>query len=392
MSILVLGGAGYIGSHTVDRLVNTTDEEVVVVDSLVTGHRAAVNPQAKFYQGDLADKDFMRKVFTENPEIDAVIHFAAFSLVAESMTNPLKYFDNNTAGMVKLLEVMNEFKINKIVFSSTAATYGIPEKMPIYEDDPQNPINPYGESKLMMEKIMAWADKAYGTKFVALRYFNVAGAKPDGSIGEDHGPETHLLPIVLQVAQGKRDKLMIFGDDYNTPDGTNVRDYVHPYDLADAHILAVNYLRAGNESNAFNLGSSTGFSNLEILKAAREVTGKEIPAEIAGRRGGDPDTLIAASDKARKVLGWQPEFDFNEKTGVTALAPVLAKINLPQANKFDLGNNLVDADHNLFGGLRYFDDQDDIETIYVQGFHEGEESLAYMNRLNKAAGGHHFNK
>lgn len=318
MSILVLGGAGYIGSHTVDRLVNTTDEEVVVVDSLVTGHRAAVNPRAKFYQGDLADKDFMRKVFTENPEIDAVIHFAAFSLVAESMTNPLKYFDNNTAGMVKLLEVMNEFKINKIVFSSTAATYGIPEKMPIYEDDPQNPINPYGESKLMMEKIMAWADKAYGTKFVALRYFNVAGAKPDGSIGEDHGPETHLLPIVLQVAQGKRDKLMIFGDDYNTPDGTNVRDYVHPYDLADAHILAVNYLRAGNESNAFNLGSSTGFSNLEILKAAREVTGKEIPAEIAGRRGGDPDTLIAASDKARKVLGWQPEFDDIKKIIATA--------------------------------------------------------------------------
>lgn len=318
MSILVLGGAGYIGSHTVDRLVNTTDEEVVVVDSLVTGHRAAVNPKAKFYQGDLADKDFMRKVFTENPEIDAVIHFAAFSLVAESMTNPLKYFDNNTAGMVKLLEVMNEFKINKIVFSSTAATYGIPEKMPIYEDDPQNPINPYGESKLMMEKIMAWADKAYGTKFVALRYFNVAGAKPDGSIGEDHGPETHLLPIVLQVAQGKRDKLMIFGDDYNTPDGTNVRDYVHPYDLADAHILAVNYLRAGNESNAFNLGSSTGFSNLEILKAAREVTGKEIPAEIAGRRGGDPDTLIAASDKARKVLGWQPEFDDIKKIIATA--------------------------------------------------------------------------
>ena len=318
MSILVLGGAGYIGSHTVDRLVTTTDEEVIVVDSLVTGHRAAVNPKAKFYQGDLADKDFMRKVFTENPSIDAVIHFAAFSLVAESMTNPLKYFDNNTAGMVKLLEVMNEFNINKIVFSSTAATYGIPEKMPIYEDDPQNPINPYGEIKLMMENIMARADKAYGTKFVALRYFNVAGAKPDGSIGEDHGPETHLLPIVLQVAQGKRDKLMIFGDDYNTPDGTNVRDYVHPYDLADAHILAVNYLRAGNESNAFNLGSSTGFSNLEILKAAREVTGKEIPAEIAGRRGGDPDTLIAASDKARKVLGWKPEFDDIKKIIETA--------------------------------------------------------------------------
>ena len=317
MSVLVLGGAGYIGSHTVDRLVEA-GKDVVVVDSLVTGHIAAVRKEAKFYQGDLADKDFMRKVFTENPDIDAVIHFAAFSLVAESMKDPLKYFDNNTAGMVKLLEVMNEFDIKYIVFSSTAATYGIPEKMPIYEDDPQLPINPYGESKLMMEKIMRWADEAYGIKFVALRYFNVAGAKPDGSIGEDHHPETHLLPIVLQVAMGEREKLQIFGDDYNTPDGTNVRDYVHPFDLADAHILAVDYLRNGNESSAFNLGSSTGFSNLEIVKAAREVTGKEIPAEIAARRGGDPDTLIAASEKARKVLGWKPEFDYIHKIIETA--------------------------------------------------------------------------
>lgn len=317
MSVLVLGGAGYIGSHTVDCLVEA-GKDVVVVDSLVTGHLAAVRKEAKFYQGDLADKDFMRKVFTENPDIDAVIHFAAFSLVAESMKDPLKYFDNNTAGMVKLLEVMNEFDIKYIVFSSTAATYGIPEKMPIYEDDPQLPINPYGESKLMMEKIMRWADEAYGIKFVALRYFNVAGAKPDGSIGEDHHPETHLLPIVLQVAMGEREKLQIFGDDYNTPDGTNVRDYVHPFDLADAHILAVDYLRNGNESSAFNLGSSTGFSNLEIVKAAREVTGKEIPAEIAARRGGDPDTLIAASEKARKVLGWKPEFDDIHKIIETA--------------------------------------------------------------------------
>ena len=317
MSVLVLGGAGYIGSHTVDRLVEA-GKDVVVVDSLVTGHLAAVRKEAKFYQGDLADKDFMRKVFTENPDIDAVIHFAAFSLVAESMKDPLKYFDNNTAGMVKLLKVMNEFDIKYIVFSSTAATYGIPEKMPIYEDDPQLPINPYGESKLMMEKIMRWADEAYGIKFVALRYFNVAGAKPDGSIGEDHHPETHLLPIVLQVAMGEREKLQIFGDDYNTPDGTNVRDYVHPFDLADAHILAVDYLRNGNESSAFNLGSSTGFSNLEIVKAAREVTGKEIPAEIAARRGGDPDTLIAASEKARKVLGWKPEFDDIHKIIETA--------------------------------------------------------------------------
>ncbi len=319
MSVLVLGGAGYIGSHTVDRLVDQ-GQDVVVVDSLVTGHRAAVNDKAKFYQGDLADQDFMRKVFTENPEIDAVIHFAAYSLVAESMKKPLKYFDNNTAGMIKLLEVMNEFDIKNIVFSSTAATYGIPEKMPIMESDPQDPINPYGESKLMMEKIMRWADEAYGTKFVALRYFNVAGAKPDGSIGEDHGPETHLITIVLQVAQGKRDKLQIFGDDYNTPDGTNVRDYVHPFDLADAHILAVDYLRKGNESNAFNLGSSTGFSNLEIVEAARKVTGKEIPAEIAPRRGGDPDSLIASSDKAREILGWKPQFDNIERIIETAWA------------------------------------------------------------------------
>lgn len=319
MSVLVLGGAGYIGSHTVDRLVDQ-GQDIVVVDSLVTGHRAAINDKAKFYQGDLADQDFMRKVFTENPEIDAVIHFAAYSLVAESMKKPLKYFDNNTAGMIKLLEVMNEFDIKNIVFSSTAATYGIPEKMPIMESDPQDPINPYGESKLMMEKIMRWADEAYGTKFVALRYFNVAGAKPDGSIGEDHGPETHLIPIVLQVAQGKRDKLQIFGDDYNTPDGTNVRDYVHPFDLADAHILAVDYLRKGNESNAFNLGSSTGFSNLEIVEAARKVTGKEIPAEIAPRRGGDPDSLIASSDKAREILGWKPQFDNIERIIETAWA------------------------------------------------------------------------
>ncbi|OUN59759.1 UDP-glucose 4-epimerase GalE [Ligilactobacillus salivarius] len=317
MATLVLGGAGYIGSHTVDRLIEK-GEKTIVIDSLVTGHRQAVNKDAKFYQGDIADKDFMRQVFKENSDIDAVIHFAAYSLVAESMKKPLKYFDNNTAGMVKLLEVMNEFSIDKIVFSSTAATYGIPEEVPIKETTPQNPINPYGESKLMMEKIMRWADKAYGIKFVPLRYFNVAGAKPDGSIGEDHMPETHLLPIVLQVAMGKRDKLQIFGDDYNTPDGTNIRDYVHPLDLADAHILAVDYLKAGNPSTAFNLGSSTGFSNREILEAARKVTNKEILAEIAPRRGGDPDVLVASSTKAREVLGWKPQFDDISKIIETA--------------------------------------------------------------------------
>lgn len=320
MTVLILGGAGYIGSHMVDRLIETGKEKVVVVDNLVTGHRAALHPDALFYEGDLADKDFMRQVLTENSEIDAVIHFAAYSLVAESMENPLKYFDNNTAGMVSLLEVMNEFGIKNIVFSSTAATYGLPEELPIKETTPQRPINPYGESKLMMETMMKWADQAYGTKFVALRYFNVAGAKPDGSIGEDHGPETHLLPIVLQVAQGTRDEIMIYGSDYDTPDGTNVRDYVHPFDLADAHILAVDYLRAGNPSSAFNLGSSTGFSNLEILEAAREVTGHPIPAQMADRRPGDPDTLIAESKKAREVLGWEPEFDDIKKIIETAWA------------------------------------------------------------------------
>ena len=320
MAILVLGGAGYIGSHMVDRLIEKGEEEVVVVDSLVTGHRAAVHPAAKFYQGDLADREFMSMVFRENHDVDAVIHFAAYSLVAESMKKPLKYFDNNTAGMIKLLEVMSEFGVKYIVFSSTAATYGIPDEIPIKETTPQRPINPYGESKLMMETIMKWSDRAYGIKFVPLRYFNVAGAKPDGSIGEDHSPETHLLPIILQVAQGVREKIMIFGDDYNTPDGTNVRDYVHPFDLADAHLLALNYLRQGNPSTAFNLGSSTGFSNLQILEAARKVTGQKIPAEKAARRSGDPDTLIASSEKAREVLGWKPQFDDIEKIIASAWA------------------------------------------------------------------------
>ncbi|AVK61922.1 UDP-glucose 4-epimerase GalE [Lactobacillus sp. CBA3605] len=307
MSILVLGGAGYIGSHMVDRLVEN-GTEVAVVDNLVTGHRAAINPAATFYEGDVRDAEFLNQVF-DRESITAVVHFAAFSIVPESMEKPLKYFDNNTGGMITLLEVMHAHAVKHIVFSSTAATYGTPKQIPIKETDPQNPINPYGASKLMMEQIMHWADVAYGIKFVALRYFNVAGAKPDGSIGEDHGPETHLVPIILQVAQGKRAELKIFGDDYQTPDGTNVRDYVHVLDLADAHILALKYLAAGNDSDAFNLGSSTGFSNRQMLAAAREVTGKPIPATLTARRPGDPDSLVAASDKARQVLGWQPHYD-----------------------------------------------------------------------------------
>lgn len=282
MTVLVLGGAGYIGSHTVDRLV-AAGYDVAVVDNLVTGHKDAVNAKARLHVGDVRDKAFMRQVFTDE-NVEGVVHFAAFSVVPESMKDPLKYFDNNTAGMVTLLEVMHEFDVKNIVFSSTAATYGEPKQIPIKETDPQIPTNPYGESKLAMEKIMHWSDVAYGIKFVALRYFNVAGAKPDGSIGEDHNPETHLIPIILQVAAGKRDQLQIFGDDYPTKDGTNVRDYVHVVDLADAHILALKYLAAGNDSNAFNLGSATGFSNLEILEAARRATGKAIPAVMAPRR------------------------------------------------------------------------------------------------------------
>jgi len=307
MAVLVLGGAGYIGSHAVDRLI-AKGYDVAVVDNLVTGHRAAVNPQARFYEGDVRDTDFMTSVLDQE-KVDGVMHFAAFSIVPESMQNPLKYFDNNTTGMVKLLEVMQQHAVKRIVFSSTAATYGEPKQVPIKETDPQVPTNPYGESKLAMEKIMHWADVAYGIKFVALRYFNVAGAKPDGSIGEDHHPETHLVPIILQVAAGEREQLQIFGGDYLTPDGTNVRDYVQVVDLADAHILALEYLKQGHDSNAFNLGSSTGFSNKQMLDAAREVTGKPIPAVMAPRRAGDPSTLIAASDKAREVLGWQPQYD-----------------------------------------------------------------------------------
>ncbi|CAK1221787.1 UDP-glucose 4-epimerase GalE [Fructobacillus cardui] len=307
MSVLVLGGAGYIGSHMVRRLLDQ-GQDVVVVDNLVKGHRAAVAPEAKFYQVDIRDKKALSEVF-EKENIDAVVHFAAFSIVPESVAEPLMYFDNNTAGMVTLLEVMKDFNVKKIVFSSTAATYGNPVNIPIKETDPQNPINPYGESKLMMEKMMAWADSAYDIKWVALRYFNVAGAIDDGSIGEDHGPETHLVPIILQAAAGQRDYIEMFGDDYNTPDGFNVRDYVHVVDLADAHILALDYLAKGNKSAQFNLGSATGFSVKEMVEAAREATGVNIEAKVGPRRPGDPDILVADSTQAREVLGWQPKFD-----------------------------------------------------------------------------------
>lgn len=307
MSVLVLGGAGYIGSHMVKTLVEA-GRDVVVVDALFTGHRAAVNPKAKFYQVDIRDKDALSAVFDQE-NIEQVVHFAAFSIVPESVANPLKYFDNNTSGMITLLEVMNDHNVKQIVFSSTAATYGNPVNIPIKETDPQNPINPYGESKLMMEKIMAWSDLADGIKWVALRYFNVAGAAEDASIGEDHTPETHLVPIILQAALGQRDYIEMFGDDYNTPDGFNVRDYVHVLDLADAHLRALKYLADGNDSNQFNLGSATGFSVKEMVESARTATSVAIPSRIGPRRAGDPDILIANSDKARDILGWAPKYD-----------------------------------------------------------------------------------
>ena len=307
MSILVLGGAGYIGSHMVKRLVEE-GRDVVVVDNLSTGHRQAVNPAAKFYEVDVRDKDALSAVF-DAEDIQAVVHFAASSIVPESVANPLKYFDNNTSAMVTLLQVMKDHDVKNIVFSSTAATYGNPVNIPILETDPQLPINPYGESKLMMEKIMKWSDEADGIKWVALRYFNVAGAANDGTIGEDHKPESHLVPIILQAGLGQRDYIEMFGDDYETIDGFNVRDYVHVIDLADAHILALDYLAAGNESNQFNLGSATGFSVKQMVEAAREATGVDIPAKIGPRRAGDPDILVANSDKARDVLGWAPKYD-----------------------------------------------------------------------------------
>ncbi|WP_348922127.1 UDP-glucose 4-epimerase GalE [Enterococcus rotai] len=305
MSILVLGGAGYIGSHAVDQLINK-GYEVIVIDNLQTGHRQSIHEKAKFYQGDIRDKKFMQNVFTKET-IDGVIHFAASSLVGESVEKPLVYFNNNVHGTQITLEVMEEFGVKHIVFSSTAATYGEPKEMPIVETMPTNPENPYGESKLMMEKMMKWCDKAYGIRYVALRYFNVAGAKSDASIGEDHDPETHLIPIILQTALGQREYLGIYGEDYDTPDGTCIRDYVYIEDLIAAHIAALDYLQKGNESNIFNLGSNTGYSVKEMLEAARAVTGQEIPAKVLPRRLGDPSKLVASSEKAKMVLGWEPQ-------------------------------------------------------------------------------------
>ena len=316
MAVLVCGGAGYIGSHAVHVLIEK-GEEVIIVDNLQTGHRAALHPKEKFYEGDIRDVAVLDKIFTEN-DIEAVIHFAANSLVGESMEKPLLYFNNNVYGMQVLLEGMVKHGVDKIVFSSTAATYGEPKRVPIHEDDETNPTNTYGETKLTMEKMMKWVSRANGVRYVSLRYFNAAGALPDGSIGEDHKTETHLIPLILQVPTGRRDHITVFGDDYPTPDGTCLRDYIHVVDLADAHVLALEYLRKGGASDIFNLGNGQGFSVKEMIAAAEKATGRSIKVEIGARRAGDPAQLIASSEKARSVLGWKPQFTDVEQVIGTA--------------------------------------------------------------------------
>lgn len=318
MSILVLGGAGYIGSHTVYELIDA-GREVVVADNLQTGFRAAVHPKAKFYKADIRDRKAMDRIFEEE-HIEGVIHFAASSQVGESMLDPLKYYDNNMSGTTVLLQSMVAHKVSKIVFSSTAATYGEPERVPILESDPTVPTNCYGETKLSMEHMMGWVDKAHGLKYVALRYFNAAGAHPNGKIGEAHAPETHLVPVILQVPNGKREAVSVFGEDYDTKDGTCVRDYIHVTDLSAAHVLALDYLLGGGNSDVFNLGNGVGFTVKEVIDVARSVTGHAIPAQMSPRRAGDPAQLVASSEKAKKTLGWKPKYDGLETIISTAWA------------------------------------------------------------------------
>ena len=311
MAILVLGGAGYIGSHTALELVKAGNE-VVIADNLVTGYRKAIPEGAKFYEGDLRDSDFLDNLFHQE-KIDAVIHFAAYSLVGESVTNPLKYYDNNLYGTKVLLEAMVKNNVGKIVFSSTAATYGEPENIPILESDRTCPTNPYGETKLAMEKMFKWTAEAHGLRYVSLRYFNACGADESGTIGEAHNPESHLIPLILQVPNGKRETISIYGTDYDTPDGTCIRDCIHVTDLAQAHILAVQYLNNGGESDIFNLGNGVGYSVREVIETARKVTGHPIPATETSRRAGDPARLVASSEKAKSVLGWKPVHDSLEE-------------------------------------------------------------------------------
>ncbi len=304
MRVLVTGGAGYIGSHTVQRL-SEQGHEPWTLDNLSAGHRGAV-PDKRLLVGDLADRHALTAVLKER-KIEAVVHFAAFAQVGESVRAPDKYYRNNFVGSLNLLEAMKAAGVGKIVFSSTCATYGVPERSPIREDCPQRPINPYGRSKLAVEWLLADWCAAYGLGYAALRYFNAAGASPSGLIGEDHDPETHLIPLVLQVALGQRPHLAIFGEDYPTPDGSCIRDYIHVDDLAEAHILALGKLEAGTALKV-NLGTGRGYSVKEVVAACAEVTGKAIPTQLAERRPGDPAELVADNALALQTLGWRPHY------------------------------------------------------------------------------------
>lgn len=315
MAVLITGGAGYIGSHTVAEFM-AQGEEVIVLDNLQKGHRDAVLAKI-FYQGDIRDAELLDKVFSSH-DIEAVVHFAADSLVGESVQIPLQYYDNNLITAQRLLVGMEKHGVKKIVFSSTAATYGEPKSIPILETDLKEPTNPYGETKLAIENMLKWCGQAYGISSVALRYFNAAGAHQEGHIGEDHRPESHLIPIILQVALGQRESLAIFGDDYPTPDGTCVRDYIHVTDLAMAHYLSLEKLRKTSNSSVYNLGNGEGFSVRQVVDKAREVTGHAIPIQVAPRRAGDPAVLIASSAKALAELGWKPQFNRLEQIIQTA--------------------------------------------------------------------------
>lgn len=306
MAILVTGGAGYIGSHTVKE-INSLGEKVIVYDNLVKGHRDSVKDNV-LVVGDLFDTDTLDRTM-KNYNIDAVIHFAAYSLVGESMQNPEKYYTNNVGATLNLLKVMRQNGVNNIVFSSTAATYGEPTKVPITEDLATVPTNVYGRTKLVIEGILKDYHEAYGLNYTALRYFNAAGAHIDGNIGEDHEPESHLIPIIMQVLTGKREKLSIYGTDYPTPDGTCIRDYIHVTDLAQAHVLALKNIKNGGESGSYNLGNGKGFSVREIIDTVEKVTGKKVNVEESPRRAGDPAVLIASSDKIIEELGWKPRFN-----------------------------------------------------------------------------------
>ena len=302
--ILVFGGAGYIGSHTVKHLLDN-GYQVVVADNLIYGHREAVDKRAIFEHADLLDKFSLQQLFKKH-KIDAVIHFAAFAYVGESVAEPQKYYFNNVVDTVNLLNVMMENNVKDIVFSSTCATYGEPKQTPIDETHPQNPINPYGRTKLMIEQIFADYERAYGLRHIALRYFNAAGCAADGSIGESHTPETHLIPLVLKAITGERKSISVFGTDYDTPDGTCIRDYIHVEDLALAHRLALEKLPV--YSGCINLGTGIGTSVKEIILAAEEVSGKKCPVEYADRRAGDPARLFADNRKAKEILGWEPAY------------------------------------------------------------------------------------